>query len=195
MNKIRNYFEISNFKLIIILILFISCNSYKSTFIDEYDDVVLYKDKLDCKLFSYEQSYKHYNSKKCFNIKYKFNSDEFQKLKKLYKNVSELSYKGIKKNPINSVSEAYNDQKRNLINDEFFGLYNVSGTKFAPFFYFLRTENKVIFYNCNDKLLLFNELNNSNKITSDLKNKITEFINEKCSKKNGLKWYADARFY
>ena len=180
--------------ILILLILMVSCNVYENTFVDNYNDEVKYKDELNCSMFRYGLHYKHYAPRKCFKTKFSFKDREFDNLISLYKEVSNLDKKGLRNNPIYNVSEVSNNSKHLLVNHHY-GLYRVTGVKFAPNFYFIRTEKDIYFYDCKDKITLLEKLNESKSIDKKLKNEITSFIEERCNSKDGLKWYSGARFY
>lgn len=185
--------------LFLLLVFFTSCKTYKGTFINEYGDEVLYSEQYFCDIFNYHSPYKAYSPKKCFEIKYHFDKKSYKDLTKIYYKAafddkSEMSKKKIKELPFYKVSEAINNTDT-LVNRKGFGLYYVSGKVFAPFFYFLRTETGIFFYKCYEKNMLIKELNNSKNIAKPLKRKIFLFINNKCKGKEGLRWFAGARFY
>lgn len=188
---------------ILLLICFVAisgCKTYKDTFIDQYGDEVLYKEEYHCNIFKYNKYIKKYNSKKCFNIKYNFNEVEYNNLKRVYYKVNNFkktaftSKKSLKSYPYYKVFRAINKYNDTLTKSEY-GLYYVSGKSFAPNFFFLRTEKNIYYYNCEEKNVFIEKLNESRSINQELKNKINHFIQERCNTEDGLKWNSGARFY
>ena len=183
------------FKIILLILIFSSCKSFKNSFKDEYGVRVLYSEQSYCNIFEYNNHYKGYKSEKCFEIKYNFDKVSYENLKEIYYKVKSSDKKSIKKQPFYKVYKSSNKNKDTLVDNFGYGLFYVSGKVFAPNFYFLRTETNVYFYNCDDKSILIEKLNKSRNIDNKLKNKISLFIEERCNTDNGLKWDAGARFH
>ncbi len=181
----------------ILFLLIVSCNSSKKTFINEYEENVLYSTQSNCDIFQ-NSNYKGYSPDKCFRIKYNFDKTSYENLKKLYYTVflngNNKNKKEIKEFPFYKVYKSVNKNNDTLTNRNGYGLYFVSGKVIAPNFYFLRTENNLFHYNCDKKNLFIKELKKSEVISDSLKDKIKDFILYRCKTKNALKWYSGARF-
>jgi len=184
--------------VVVLLLPLISCSSYnKNTFRNEYDDNVLYSTQSNCEIFQ-NHNYKEYSPNKCFKIKYNFDKKSYRKLRNLYYvvflNGHKENKKKIKEFPFYKVYKSVNIDNDTLINKNGYGLYYVSGKVIAPNFYFLRTRNYLYHYNCTEKKLFIKKLEKSNAISDKLKNKIKNFIKQRCETESGLKWYSGARF-
>jgi len=139
------------FKIILLILIFSSCKSFKNSFKDEYGVRVLYSEQSYCNIFEYNNYYKGYQSEKCFEIKYNFDKVSYENLKEIYYKFKSSDKKSIKKQPFYKVYKSSNKNKDTLVDNFGYGLFYVSGKVFAPNFYFLRTETNVYFYNCDDK--------------------------------------------
>lgn len=81
-----------------------------------------------------------------------------------------------------------------VLNQQNLGLYIFSSSEPYPNFYFLRTENSIVYFRCNEKEKYHDVLMKSVKINDSIKTNIITFISDSCSKGNEMDWMNGRKF-
>lgn len=157
-----------NFSVILSSIMFISCSLSK----DKTSDVKL--------------AYSEYRSKKFRNElkkKYHFSENEINSLI----NLTDKNFIENGKKKLVRISASHANFPK-IVNQNYYGLFEFNSSEPYPNFFFLRTENSIVYFNCNDKEMYRDVLTKSLKINDSVKSNINSFITNRCLKYNNMNW-------
>jgi hypothetical protein len=194
--------------LILLLFLINGCKTYKEGYINGFTtEFTYYNDNWPCELyqFRYLRNYhrpfeygdsKHYKPKRCLEQQYNFTKDEFKELREIFENQYEgkvrqlfkynnipTVYRAIYNNGFDIDPDGYYNNDIiyiKLVNKEMYGLFYLLGARFTPSFLFLRTENSLYLYDCDEKEKYVEALEKSVKIDEELRRDILSSIKKQC---------------